>query len=131
VQEIIEKQEGQYQDEILLLNSIAQRLRKKRIDNGAINFSSQEVRFKLDEKGKPIGIVVKESKESHQLIEEFMLLANRYVAEHVSKVEVKKKPVPFAYRIHDLPSEEKMLPFMAFARKSSGISSICLRRKDR
>jgi ribonuclease R len=117
VQEIIEKQEGQYQDEILLLNSIAQRLRKKRIDNGAINFSSQEVRFKLDEKGKPIGIVVKESKESHQLIEEFMLLANRYVAEHVSKVEVKKKPVPFAYRIHDLPSEEKMLPFMAFAKK--------------
>ncbi|MDQ6608819.1 MAG: ribonuclease R, partial [Bacteroidota bacterium] len=72
VQEIIEKETGIYSDEILLLNSIAQRLRKKRFDHGAINFSSTEVRFKLDEKGAPIGIVVKESKESHQLVEEFM-----------------------------------------------------------
>jgi ribonuclease R len=117
VQEIIEKGEGLYQDEVLLLNNIAQRLRKKRFDAGAINFTSQEVRFKLDEKGVPIGIVVKESKEAHQLIEEFMLLANRYVAENVSKVKVNKKPVPFAYRVHDLPSEEKLLPFIAFARK--------------
>ena len=117
VQEIIEKEDGVYRDEILLLNNIAQRLRKKRFDNGAINFSSTEVRFKLDEKGKPIGIIVKESKESHQLIEEFMLLANKYVAEHISKIEVNKKPLPFPYRVHDLPSEEKMLPFMAFARK--------------
>ncbi len=117
VQQIIEKEDGLYMDEILLLNSIAQKLRKKRFDAGAINFSSQEVRFKLDEKGKPIGIVVKESKESHQLIEEFMLLANQHVAECVGKVEVNKKPVPFPYRVHDLPSEEKMLPFMAFARK--------------
>jgi ribonuclease R len=85
VQEIIEKQTGQYQDELLLLNSIAQRLRKKRFQTGAINFSSQEVRFKLDEKGKPIGIVVKESLESHQLIEEFMLLANKYVAKDPQK----------------------------------------------
>ncbi|GAA4331010.1 ribonuclease R [Flaviaesturariibacter amylovorans] len=117
VQEIIETQEGHLRDEVLLLNSIARRLRKKRFDAGAINFSSQEVRFKLDEKGKPIGIVVKESKESHQLIEEFMLLANKYVAEHVGKIKVNKKPVPFPYRVHDLPSEEKLLPFMAFARK--------------
>jgi ribonuclease R len=117
VQEVIEKEEGLYSDEILLLNSIAQRLRKKRFDAGAINFSSTEVRFKLDEKGKPIGIVVKESKEAHQLIEEFMLLANKHVAENVSKVEINKKPIPFPYRVHDLPSEEKMLPFMAFARK--------------
>jgi ribonuclease R len=117
VQEIIEKEDGLYMDEILLLNNIAQRLRKKRFDAGAINFSSQEVRFKLDEKGKPIGIVVKESKEAHQLIEEFMLLANKYVAENVGKIEINKKPVPFAYRVHDLPSEEKLLPFMAFARK--------------
>lgn len=117
VQEIIEKEDGLYSDEILLLNSIAQRLRKKRFDSGAINFSSTEVRFKLDEKGKPIGIIVKESKEAHQLIEEFMLLANKYVAENVSKIEVNKKPLPFPYRVHDLPSEEKLLPFMAFARK--------------
>ena len=117
VQEIIEKETGIYADEILLLNNIAQRLRKKRFEHGAINFSSTEVRFKLDEKGKPVGIVVKESKEAHQLIEEFMLLANKYVAQHVSKIEINKKPVPFAYRVHDLPNEEKMLPFMAFARK--------------
>jgi len=117
VQEIIEKEDGLYVDEILLLNNIGQRLRKKRFDAGAINFSSAEVRFKLDEKGKPIGIVVKESKEAHQLIEEFMLLANKYVAENISKLEVNKKPVPFPYRVHDLPSEEKLLPFMAFARK--------------
>jgi ribonuclease R len=117
VQEIIEKEEGLYSDEILLLNSIAQRLRKKRFASGAINFSSTEVRFKLDEKGKPIGIIVKESKEAHQLIEEFMLLANKYVAENISKVEVNKKPLPFPYRVHDLPSEEKLLPFMAFAKK--------------
>jgi ribonuclease R len=117
VQEIIEQSDGLYADEIRLLNGIAQRLRKKRFDAGAINFSSQEVRFKLDETGKPIGIIVKESKEAHQLIEEFMLLANKYVAEHVSKIEIDKKPLPFPYRVHDLPSEEKMLPFMAFARK--------------
>ncbi len=117
VQEIIEQETGIYSDEILLLNNIARRLRKKRFDAGAINFSSTEVRFKLDENGKPIGIVVKESKESHQLIEEFMLLANRYVAQHISKIEVNKKPLPFPYRVHDLPTEEKLQPFIAFARK--------------
>ncbi len=117
VQEIIEKEAGIYSDEILLLNNIAQRRRKKRFEHGAINFSSTEVRFKLDEKGKPIGIVVKESKEAHQLIEEFMLLANKYVAQHVSAIEINKKPIPFPYRVHDLPNEEKMLPFMAFAKK--------------
>ncbi len=117
VQEIIEFGEGLYKDEVLILNSIAQRFRKQRFKKGAINFSSTEVRFKLDEKGKPIGIVVKESKEAHQLIEEFMLLANRYVAEHVGKVKVNKKPVPFPYRIHDTPDEEKLLPFVEFAKK--------------
>lgn len=117
VQEIIENREGLYAEEVLLLNDIAQRLRKKRFARGAINFSSQEVRFKLDEKGKPLGIVVKESKESHQLIEEFMLLANRTVAESVSKIKVNKKEVPFPYRVHDVPDEEKLTPFIAFARK--------------
>jgi ribonuclease R len=117
VQEIIEKQEGLYLDEIILLNNIAQRLRKKRMANGAINFSSQEIRFKLDEEGKPVGVIIKESKEAHQLIEEFMLLANRIVAEKVSKVKVDKKPIPFPYRTHDVPDETKLLPFIAFARK--------------
>jgi ribonuclease R len=117
VQEIIETKKGVHQDEILLLNDISQRLRKKRFSKGAINFSSQEVRFKLDEKGKPIGIVVKESKESHQLIEELMLLANRTVAENVSKILINKKPIPFPYRIHDRPDEEKLRPFITFAKK--------------
>ena len=117
VQEIIEKKEGKYSDEILLLNNLAQSFRTERFKEGAINFSSTEVRFKLDEKGKPIGIVVKESKEAHQLIEEFMLLANKTVAEYVSKVKVSKKEVPFPYRIHDVPDEQKLTPFMAFAAK--------------
>src|SRR6185503_8552539 len=77
VQAIIESKDGLYKDEVLLLNDLAQRMRKKRFNKGAINFSSTEVRFKLDEKGDPVGIIIKESKESHQLIEEFMLLANR------------------------------------------------------
>jgi ribonuclease R len=117
VQEIIEKKSGHYSHEILLLNDLAQRFRKSRFKNGAINFSSQEVRFKLDEDGKPVGIVVKESKEAHQLVEEFMLLANRTVAAYVSAIKVNKKEVPFPYRIHDQPGEEKLLPFIDFARK--------------
>jgi ribonuclease R len=117
VQEIIESKEGKLKEEILLLNKIAQTLRGKRFAKGAINFSSQEVRFKLDEKGKPIGIVIKESKEAHQLIEEFMLLANKAVAEHVAKIKVNKKDIPFPYRIHDSPDEKKLTPFIAFAKK--------------
>ncbi len=117
VQEIIEKKAGPYAEEVLVLNDLAQRFRKKRFQNGAINFSSQEVRFKLDEKGNPTGIMVKESKEAHQLVEEFMLLANRTVAENVSKLKFNNKPLPFPYRIHDDPDEEKLVPFAAFAKK--------------
>lgn len=117
VQAIIEDHDGLYKEEILLLNDMAQRMRKKRFSKGAINFSSQEVRFKLDDKGDPVGIMIKESKESHQLIEEFMLLANRYVAENISKIKLKGKAIPFPYRIHDTPDEEKLLPFVAFAKK--------------
>jgi len=116
-QQIIEDKAGDHSDVILILNDLAQKVRKKRFNKGAINFSSQEVKFKLDEKGDPIGIMIKESLEAHQLIEEFMLLANRYVAEHVSKVKLKGKPIPFPYRIHDTPDEEKLLPFVAFAKK--------------
>jgi ribonuclease R len=117
VQEIIESKQGQYCEEILLLNDLAQGFRTERFKAGAINFSSTEVRFKLDEKGKPVGIVVKESKEAHQLIEEFMLLANKTVAEYISKVKVNKKEVPFPYRVHDVPDEQKLTPFIAFAAK--------------
>lgn len=117
VQDIIESKAGDHSKTIIMLNLLAQKFRKERFANGAINFSSQEVRFKLDEKGKPIGIVVKESKEAHQLIEEFMLLANRAVAEYVSKIKINKQPIPFPYRIHDTPDDEKLTPFVAFARK--------------
>ncbi len=117
VQAIIEEKAGLHAEEILLLNELAQKFRKKRFNNGAISFSSQEVRFKLDEKGNPIGIMIKESKEAHQLIEEFMLLANRTVAENISKIKVNGKPLPFPYRTHDDPDEEKLLPFAAFAKK--------------
>ncbi|MFP5042421.1 ribonuclease R [Parasediminibacterium sp. JCM 36343] len=118
VQTIVETKEGPYKDEILLLNTIAQGFRKERFKSGAINFSSTEVRFKLDEKGKPIDIVVKESKESHQLVEEFMLLANKTVTESVFKAEeTSGKPIPFPYRIHDQPDEKKLLPFMEYAKR--------------
>ncbi len=117
VQEIVEKKEGIFRDEILLLNELAQKFRKQRFKNGAINFSSEEVRFKLDSDGKPVGIIIKESKEAHQLIEEFMLLANKTVAEDVGKVKISKQPIPFPYRIHDTPGEEKLLPFADFAKK--------------
>ena len=116
VQTVIEEGKGLYHSEILLLNNLAQKFRANRFKKGAINFSSKEVRFKLDENAKPIGIVVKESKESHKLIEEFMLLANKTVAEYVAKLD-KKNPIPFPYRVHDQPDEEKLLPFMAFAKK--------------
>ena len=117
VQEIIETKTGKYVEEILYLNTLAKNFRKERFKNGAINFSSTEVKFQLDESGKPIGIIVKESKEAHQLIEEFMLLANRTVAAHVDKIKIDKKPIPFPYRIHDTPDEEKLKPFVAFAKK--------------
>ncbi len=117
VQAIIEEKAGIYAEEILVLNDLAQRMRKKRFQHGAINFSSQEVKFKLDEKGDPIGIMIKESFEAHQLIEEFMLLANRTVAENLSKIKVNNKPLPVPYRIHDDPDEEKLVPFAAFAKK--------------
>ncbi len=117
VQEIIEKKDGLHHKPIVLLNELAKKFRAERFKEGAINFSSTEVRFELDEKGKPIGIIVKESKDAHKLIEEFMLLANRAVASYVSKIKVNKEPIPFPYRIHDTPDDEKLKPFVAFAKK--------------
>lgn len=117
VQTIIETESGLHKDEVLLLNKLAQKMRKERFRKGAINFSSTEVRFVLDENKKPVGITLKESKESHQLVEEFMLLANKHVAIYIGSIHVKDKPVPFPYRVHDTPDEEKLLPFISFARK--------------
>ncbi|MEI8280400.1 MAG: ribonuclease R [Bacteroidota bacterium] len=115
VQEIIEGKEGDHGDVIHILNDIAQNLRAQRFKKGAINFSSQEVRFQLDETGRPVGIVIKESKHAHQLVEEFMLLANRTVAEYASGIIVKDKPLPFPYRVHDVPDEDKLKMFSLFA----------------
>lgn len=117
VQEVLETGKGPYEKELLKFNEIAKHLRKKRFKDGAINFSSTEVRFQLDAEGMPIGIILKESKESHQLIEEFMLLANREVATFVSKIKIKDKKLPFPYRIHDTPDEQKLMIFVPFARK--------------
>jgi len=117
VQEIIDTKIGDHSNEILWLLDWTQKLRKARFDNGAINFSSQEVRFTLDEKGKPTGITIKESKESHQLIEELMLKANQLIAQKMGQVKIKKEPIPFPYRVHDQPNEEKLAPFIAFAKK--------------
>ena len=117
VQQIIETKDGLHFKAILLLDGLAKEFRKQRFEDGAINFSSQEVRFTLDDTGKPIGITLKESKDAHKLVEEFMLLANRAVAEYVSKIKVNKEPIPFSYRVHDTPDAEKLKPFVAFAKK--------------
>ena len=117
VQTIIDTKEGENVEDILLLHNLAQKFRQSRFKKGAINFSSQEVRFTLDENAKPIGITVKESKPAHQLIEEFMLLANKTVAENISKIQINKQPLPFPYRIHDQPDPEKLAPFVQYAKK--------------
>ena len=117
VQTIIDTNEGENVEDILLLHNLAQKFRQARFKKGAINFSSQEVRFTLDENAKPIGIIIKESKPAHQLIEEFMLLANKTVAENISKIQINKQPLPFPYRIHDQPDPEKLAPFVQYAKK--------------
>ena len=107
-QQIIETKEGDFKDEILMLDTIAKALREKRFTAGAINFDRYEVKFEIDEKGKPISVYFKESKDANKLVEEFMLLANRTVAEKIGKAPKGKKPKVLTYRIHDLPDPEKM-----------------------
>ncbi|MCU7494679.1 MAG: ribonuclease R [Ignavibacteria bacterium] len=119
-QKVIETREGDFVEELTLLNSLAKTLRKKRMTKGSINFISPEVRFELDKKGVPVSITKKEIKESHMLIEEFMLLANQIVAKHIGGAR-KKDPLPFLYRVHDLPDQEKIFEFANFV-KSLGYS---------
>ena len=107
-QQIIETGKGDYQEEVLMLNTIAQALREKRFQAGAINFDRYEVKFEIDEQGKPLSVYFKVSKEANKLVEEFMLLANKTVAEKVGRVDKGKKPKVFPYRIHDLPDPEKL-----------------------
>ena len=107
-QEIIEGGDGPFKKEITQINKLAQKCRKQRLSNGALNVKSNEVRFRLDEEGEPIETVLKVSKEAHQLIEEFMLLANREVAKKLAKPEKNIKKGINVFRIHDNPSEEKL-----------------------
>ena len=107
-QKVIETGEGDYKEEILELNKLAQILRKQRLTAGAIDFDRVEVKFEIDETGKPLSVYFKESKEANKLIEEFMLLANRTVAEKIGKVPKNKKAKVFPYRIHDLPDPDKL-----------------------
>lgn len=116
-QEVIEKGEGDCKEEILMLDKLAKKLREKRFKNGAINFDRYEVKFEIDANGKPISVYFKESKDANKLIEEFMLLANRTVAEFVGKVPKGKPQKTFVYRIHDLPDPEKMENFATFIRR--------------
>lgn len=114
VQDILDAKQGDFKKELLLLNEIAIDIRKKRMENGAIDFDSEEVKFKLDEKGKPLELIVKERKQAHMLIEEFMLLANKYVASYMAN-KSKERPIPFVYRIHDKPDPAKLEEFAMFA----------------
>ncbi len=116
-QAIIEGGDGDYKMEVLKLNELARIIRQRRFDDGAIAFDKHEVGFELDEKGKPIGVFFKYAKESNQLIEEFMLMANRTVAESIGAVVGKEKAKTFVYRIHDKPNVEKMENLSEFIRR--------------
>jgi len=116
VQEIIETGKGEYCEEILKLNNLAVKLREKRLREGSIEFFTPEVKIELNEGGKPINVVLKEFMQSNSLVEEFMLLANKLVAENVSKRQ-KTKAKEFIYRIHDFPDKEKVKEFANFVKK--------------
>lgn len=120
-QTIIENGEGDFATELLKLNELAKILRTKRFAKGAIAFDRVEVRFEIDEKGKPLSVYFKEAKESNMLIEEFMLLANRTVAAHIGKPKgvkgAKSKPKTFVYRVHDVPNPDKLENFSTFIKR--------------
>lgn len=116
-QAIIEGGDGDYRKEILLLNDLAQKLRAERFKAGAIDFDRVEVKFDLDADGKPLGVYFKRSKEANKLIEEFMLLANKKVAERIGKPKSGKKAATFVYRVHEKPLPEKLEDFNRFIAK--------------
>jgi ribonuclease R len=113
-QQIIETGKGDFAEILLQLNQLAKILREERIKHGSIEFDRLEPKFELDEDGKPLRVILKENKDSNKLIEEFMLLANRKVAEFIGKQEKENKVLTFVYRIHDKPNEEKLESFSHF-----------------
>lgn len=115
-QERIETGKGDFADEILTLDTMAKALRKARYDNGSVEFDRVEVRFDIDEKGHPISVFFKESKDANKLIEEFMLLANRVVAATIGIAPKKKKAKAFVYRVHDVPDPERLANLAELAR---------------
>jgi len=118
VQVMIEGAEGDFKPELMILHNLSSKLREERFRKGSIGFKSQEVKFKLDEKGKPIGVMIKEQKEANWLIEDFMLLANRRVAERIATRKNKDgETKTFVYRIHDEPNPEKLNRFSEFLQK--------------
>ena len=116
-QEIIENKAGKHSEELLKLNELAYKLRERKFKHGAISFESAEVKFRLDENGKPLGIYVKERKDAHKLIEDYMLLANKKVAEFIAKKGKGNQKLTFVYRSHDTPKEDALLNFSQFALK--------------
>jgi len=116
-QEVLEKKEGRFAEELTTLNDLAHKLRKERFQRGAVNFETTEVKFKLDPKGRPLAVVPKVRKDAHKLIEEFMLLANRAVATFVYKMGKGSERNTFVYRTHDLPDAEKVSDFAEFAKQ--------------
>jgi ribonuclease R len=116
-QSMIEGQDGPHKEEILVFHQLASKLREERFSRGSINFESTEVKFQLDKNSNPIGVFIKEQKEAHRLVEDFMLLANKKVAEFIGKPKGSKKPRPFVYRVHDEPSPEKLNTFAQFVSK--------------
>ncbi len=118
VQVMIEGAEGDFKNELMTLHALSSKLREERFKKGSIAFKSQEVKFKLDEKGKPIGVMIKEQKEANYLIEDFMLLANRRVAERIATRKNKEgEAKTFVYRVHDEPNPEKLIRFSEFLKK--------------
>jgi ribonuclease R len=116
-QTILENGAGVLADELRTLNNIAKKLRKDRFKKGAVNFETTEVKFKLDEKGKPLAVIPKIRKDAHKLIEEYMLLANKQVATFVYNYNKGKEKNTYVYRIHDSPDPEKVKDFSVFARQ--------------
>lgn len=116
-QQIIETEQGELKDEMLTLQNLAVKLRQARFKKGSLGFERIEVKFEIDEKGKPLSVYFKEAKESNQLVEEFMLLANKRVAEFIGNPPDHKTPRTFVYRIHDKPDPDKLLNFNHFIHK--------------
>ncbi len=117
VQDILDNQNGEFYRKLSILNGIAKNLREKRINKGSILFDRTEVKFKLDDKSKPLSVYFRQQKDAHKLIEEFMLLANKAVAEKIGKTKKDVKPKLFVYRIHDTPNPEKLNAFAEYVAK--------------